>query len=239
MTNAFSGPHLPLLLTTGVAWLAFIAAVALAVVQAGKEKDPCLRGLLHLGWIFFIGVAGLCVIVVHRGDENNYIVSKFILGFGWIVYLNVGILVLALVRWRPRLMPAIAVLVLFVGVGVARTSAWFLDFLLQDSKSALFLQGDAAACRRLLGPDAKVYVGATRVNLAIVGEFIAHDHDLLAVDGDWPNGAHQAFLPTDLLLQSGVDYKRENDPKVHGDYQIEWAGHCVALAKPSEKTGLK
>jgi hypothetical protein len=239
LTNTFSGPQLPLFLTAGVAALAFIAATACAVVQAPREKDPVLRGLLHLNWIFFIGVAGLFVIVARRGNENNYIVCKFILGFDWIAYLNVGLLVLAVVRWRPRLLPATALLMLFVSIGAARTSVWFLDFLLQDSKSALFLQGDAAVCRRLLGPNAKVYVGATRVNFAIVGQFIAHDRDLLSVNGYWPDGSHQAFAPSEPVLQTGVDYKLENDSKVHGKFQAQWVGHCVVLVRPAGVTPVE
>lgn len=229
LSNTFSGPQTPRRVSFILVTSVFAAGLSYALVRAPCEQDVTKRGLLHLNWIFFLGVAALFIIVSYRRLGTNYIALKFILGFGWLAYLGVGFALLALPR--SKVLPLLATLLVLLAVDLGLTAHRFSRFLLQDSKQALFLETDAAAFRAKLPHATKFYIPPTY--LAIVGHFIAYDRDLVSVVRHWPDGQGQELRGTEPVLLVGKHAKLDDDPKITGQYQRRWASRNLVVMEPT------
>jgi hypothetical protein len=190
-----------------------------------------LRGLYGLGWLFFAGVGALFWIVARRGLGNNYIALKLILGFGWLAYLIVGLALARLMKWRPRLVPVVAVGLVVFWVGLATPAVGFTRLLHRATREALFLEGEGQKTRELLA-GAHAYVAAGWFNYAIIGQFLAHDHDLVSVNRRWPDGEGQELLPGQAIVLLGTGRKLSDDPQVTHPYRVLWHGKNFVVMQP-------
>src|SRR6185295_9480812 len=133
------------------------------------------RGLMHLGWLFFAGVAAMFWIVARRGTGNNYVALKLILGFGWLAYLIAGLALAKLLAWRPKLAPIIGAAMAVLCLGLWNPAVRFTRSLHMTTRNTLFLESDGRASRDLFGPGAHAYVAAGWFNTNIIGQFLAND----------------------------------------------------------------
>lgn len=230
LTNTFAGPA-----TRHALWPIAVAAVLGAglvhsFAAAVTERIASLRGLYALAAMFVIGLAGLFWIVVHRGLANNYIALKFILGYGWLAYLAAGLVAARLIARRPRALPAVAVILLVIWVGLAGPAVRFTRQLHRATREALFLESEGRAAREALG-GARAFVAAGWANYAIIGRFLAHDRDLVAVDGRWPDGTGLTPARGQPMVVLGTrDYPI--DPELIAQYRVRWRGTHFVVMEP-------
>ena len=234
LSNPFSGPRSHHAITSTIALLLFAGGLAFAVARARREPSPTLRGLLHLGWIFFAGLALGFGLVAHWGDGNNYVVVKLVFGFGWLAYLAVGIALASLVRWRPQVFFVALAIVGVLWFGLARTGVRFTKSLKRAQRAAMFVESEATAVRAALR-GRPVYVAAELYNYGIVGHFLVYDRDLFGARGQWPGAMFryggtvvQPYSPTTPVLVLG-NYV---DPKVTGTYHRTLTGRAFTFDEP-------
>jgi hypothetical protein len=228
LTSPFFGRPAPWFpWSTSLVCVLFAAGCLHAAVQAWRTSDAGLRGLLHLGWIFFVALAAVFFIVAHRGNGNNYIALKLIFQFGWLAYLGIGIALARLLHWRPKLLPAVGVIVVVLALDLARSGRDFSHAFVTDSKEALFLASDAAELRAQLDPSRPLYTVPSPFPIA--GQFVIYDHDMLSATGHWPAQLTHAFTPGGLILLLGRDAKLDDDKTVTGAYHRAWRAHSLAL----------
>jgi hypothetical protein len=229
-TNTFAGPITRHVMWASLTAVVFGLALAHAIVRTRTDPTPSLRGLNFLGLLFFAGVAGLFWIVVRRGLGNNYIAVKFILGFGWLAYLSVGLALARLMQWRPKLVPAVAAVLLLLWGGLVTPALRFTRQLHKVTHEALFLDNEGRAMRERLAPRT-AYVAAGWFNYAIIGQFLAHDRDLISANRHWPDGTGQLLSPGQPIVLLG-DHKLADDPQVTRPYRVSWQGISFVVMEP-------
>jgi hypothetical protein len=228
-SNIFSGPHSPHTLTSGLAAAATVAALAYAAWRSVQEKAGGLRGLWLLAGLTALGTAALAAIVARRGLGNTYIVVKFVMGFGWLVYLALGMALTAFYRLGKPARALCLLLVLLLSADLARSAAIFSRHLSEDAKQALFTESEAHDCRALLSPVPDAYLSPALPNLGVVGSFLAYDHDLLRIDGHWPNGSSRPFRSQPQVLLVGKGRSVADDPSIRGPYHPLLTGSAFQL----------
>ena len=228
-TNPFSGPTSTHLVTVGPAAIVFVAALAFAAATI-RKAPPSIRALSLLVILFALGVAGIFWIVARRGDGNNYVALKLLLGLGWLGYLGLAIMVASIARAKPVLGYVALAIMLVFWVDLSRGAYRFTKQLHQVRRTALYDEHDAASIRQTL--DARpVYVAAGWFNTFIIGQFIAYDHDLVAADGRLSEREHQTFTPGSWILVL-EDADLTKDPHLASSTRIPaWIGPHLLLLR--------
>jgi hypothetical protein len=227
-TNTFAPPH-----AGSRFWPALLAALialglAHAIVRFRRETDPVVRGLYLVGAVFFVGIAGVFELMAYRHVKSNYMALKFLLGYGWLALLLVQILFARAIEWKRAMLVPIAIAVALLAIGLAAPALEYTKKLHRAEKGSLYLENDPCAAT-LRG---RIYVSATRPgNDAIVGRFIAYEHDLLAIEGGWPDGKAQAWLPGEPVLLLG-DSALAADTQVLLPYRSRCEGRGVRVLDP-------
>jgi hypothetical protein len=227
-TSTFAPPH-----TRAQFWSAIVATIVVialvhALVRFRREPEPALRGLYHLGIAFFVGIVGVFWVIGHRHMTSNYVALKFLLGYGWLAFLLVGLVCARAIEARRWVIAPAAIVVATILVGLASPALEYTKKLHRAEKDSLYLDGDACAAA-LRG---RVYVSATRPgNDAIVGRFIAYDHDLLSIEGRWPDGTRQAWFPGQPVMLLG-DSRIADDPQIQLPYKPQCSGRGFSLVVP-------
>ncbi len=231
-TNPFSGPHVAHLATAGVAALAVVVALVYGVIGVRREPDPALRALRILFALFALGAVAVFAIIVRRGDGNNYIALKLLLGFGWLAYLGLALLVVQLARRGPIIAALVLAVVASWWLDLAHGAYRFTKQLHQARKTALYDASEAVAARDALAGAPHVYVAAGWFNTFLIGELVAHDHDLIALDGAWPDRDQQAYVAgSPILVVDDADLAK--DPHLANLATTEvWAGHHLRVLRP-------
>lgn len=197
----------PVVATTAA--LLFAAGLSWSVLNVRRGK---LRIVHVVTCGFALGVIGIIGVVARRGDHNNYIALKLLLGFGWLGYLAVGTVVSAFPRASGI---AIAVLVV-CWIDVGRSAYRFTKLQHQATRTALYEQSDADAIRGML--DERPYIAAGWFNMYDVGAFMVYDHDLFAELGGWPDVKHQTAPKKWVLAVDNFD--PTSDPDLTGRHFI-------------------
>lgn len=222
-TNPFSGPHAHHVVVTGLAALAFVAALGLAIA---RSRAPAHREVRALMGLFALGVVGIFAIVARHADGNNYIALKLLLGFGWLAYLGLAAAVVEVAGWQPRAGFFAIAIVLVCWLDLARGSYRFTKQLYRARKTATYYAHDAVELRRAAGP-APIYVAAGWFNTFIIGAFTAYDGDLFEIEHAWPDKDLQRFTAGQPVLVLD-DFDPGKDPRFAA-YKVAWTGHHMRL----------
>jgi hypothetical protein len=227
-SNTFAIPHERAAIWPSLALILFVAGLAYAIVRLRTERDDHVRGLLALGVTFYVGVAGVFWLVIHKHMPTNYVALKYLLGFGWLAYLLVALALTHASAWRPRLAVVTSAITLVMLVGLSKPALEFTKQLHRSEKNALWLEHDPCAD----GLSGRVYVSAGWFNMAIVGRFLAYDRDLVSIEGRWPDGAVQQWFPGQTIVLLGEGRKLSDDRQVLLPYRVRCTGHSFTVLEP-------
>jgi hypothetical protein len=223
--NPYEGP-----VTCHPAWsiaasVAFVIAAGFAVLRL-RSTDVNLRGLSWLFLLFLVGVALLFGLIVRRGNGPNYAAAKFILGFGWLGYLLLGAVLGHLMRWRPQVLPPIAMLVIGLWIGLVPPALHFTKKLHQTEKTSLYLEHEGERCREVVGSEP--FVSSSSYHYFIVGEFLARGRDVSR--GQWPGVAQRLESGQPILLIGNA--KLADDPQIRTPYRERCRGRNFTVYTP-------
>jgi hypothetical protein len=227
-SNTFAIPHERAAMWPLLATILFVAGLAYTVMRVRKERDDRVRGLLAVGATFYVGVAGVFWLVVHKQMPTNYVALKYLLGFGWLAYLLVALVIADANAWRPRLGVIATTIAIVAIVGLWKPAVEFTKQLHRAEKTALFLEHDPCA-EQIRG---RVYVSAGWFNMAIIGRFLAYDRDLLSIEGRWPDGATQAWFPGQPIILLGQGRSLADDAQVLSPYMVRCSGRNFTVLEP-------
>jgi len=224
-TNMWFRPYQPThysALPVAIAAVGFGGSLVYSAIRAWREAEPTLRGLFCLGSLFYVGVFLAFAIVVKRGDDNNYVVTKVLTGFGCLGYFLLALTLIDLVRWRRKLAFVPVVFMLALCPELARNA---LAFAKLQHRAPLYVESDGEAVRKQLRGRRPMIV-ASMYSGEIVGRFMVYERNVVSVDGQWPGQRGQYTLGAPVIVVG--DGKLSSVKEITGNYwPVWWIGNVV------------
>lgn len=229
-TSAYHEPSPFSRLAVVLALVGLAAAALYSAVRAWREPDAVVRGLLHLVWLFFAGLALAFALVVKRGNDINYVAAKVVVGFGSLAYIGLAVAGVDLAGRLQRRRRGLAIIPLvLVGIGFAIVARGAYRFAKIQHRVPLYLESDGEAVRaRLHGR--RPFVAAEQYSTEIVGRFLLDGRDLFATEPGWP-GVPGTFVPGTPVLVVG-DAKPSSVKGITGNYLPTWWQGKLVLFEP-------